>query len=42
MRIALIKEDSGKGNTTSKHNPSIAKKTYQIKIPQLVPIFAAR
>jgi hypothetical protein len=42
MRIALIKENSRKSNTTSKQNPSIAKETYQIKTAELVPIFAAR
>jgi hypothetical protein len=31
-----------KSNTTSTHNPSIAKKTYQSKTAELVPNFAAR
>jgi hypothetical protein len=31
MKIARIKRDQQKSNTTSTHNPSIAKKTYQAK-----------
>jgi hypothetical protein len=43
MRIALIKEISRKrSNTTSRYNPSIMKKTYQIKTAEIVPVFAAR
>jgi hypothetical protein len=47
MKLALIKENSRekikqKSNTTSTHNLSKAKKTYQIKTAELVPVFAAR
>ena len=42
MKIALIKENSGKINTTSRYYPSIMKKTYHIKIAEKVPKFAAR
>jgi hypothetical protein len=42
MRIALIKEKPGISKTTSIYESSIAKKTYQIKTAELVPIFAAR
>ena len=42
MKVALIKENRRKSSTTSNHKSSITKKTYQIKTPELVPIFAAR
>ena len=42
MKIALIKENLRKSSTTSNHKSSITKETYQIKTPELVPIFAAR
>jgi hypothetical protein len=43
MKKRLLKKTAEKkSNTTSKHNPSIAKKTYQSKTTELVPIFAAR
>jgi hypothetical protein len=42
MKIALIKENLRKSSTTSNQKSSTTKETYQIKTPELVPIFAAR
>ncbi len=42
MKIAVIKENLRKRSTTSNQKSSTTKETYQIKTPELVPIFAAR
>jgi hypothetical protein len=42
MKIAIIKNSQEKSSPTSNHTSPITKRTYQIKIPQLVPNFAAR